>query len=222
MNVAFCLITLASLIYLTITSPENAFPTMISGVSNALVLIVKLLAIYSVWLSVLKMMQATRLDKRLSKLLKPVVKKLFKNESDDAYDWICVNLAANMLGMGGVATPAGIKAMNAMSDGSTTASDNMLMLLVINATSIQLIPATIIAMRANAGSQSPSDILLPTLVSSGIATLCGMIMCKILALKKNNDLQKHDRIGFLFGNKRKLNGFLCKHKQHNDNTKQSI
>lgn len=89
-----------------------------------------------------------------------------------------------MFGMGGVATPAGIKAMSAMSDGSDRASDNMIMLLVINATSIQLIPATVIAMRAGANSQSPSDIILPTLISSGIATLVGAIMCKVLSLKK--------------------------------------
>lgn len=112
------------------------------------------------------------------------MRKIFKNESDEAYDYISINLAANMFGMGGVATPAGIKAMSAMSDGSDRASDNMIMLLVINATSIQLIPATVIAMRAGANSQSPSNIILPTLISSGIATLVGAIMCKVLSLKK--------------------------------------
>lgn len=89
-----------------------------------------------------------------------------------------------MLSMGGVATPAGIKAMHAMEDGSIRATDNMIMLLVINATSIQLIPATVVAMRASHGAQSASDIIIPTLISSGIATLCGMIICKVLSLKK--------------------------------------
>lgn len=177
---------LASLIMLLITSPEKAFGVMIDGASNAITLSVKLLAIYMVWLGVLKMMEASKLDKKLSKLLRPIICKIFKGESEDAYDKICINLSANMLGMGGASTPAGIKAMNLMSDGSEKATDNMIMLLVINATSIQLIPATMIALRAQAGSQSPSDIILPTLISSGVATLVGALMCKVLAFNKND------------------------------------
>lgn len=187
MNIAFLLITFASIVAMIIKSPESAFPTMIDGVGQAITLIIKLTAIYAVWLSVLDMMTKTKLDKKLSKLLKPVARKIFKNESEEAYDWICINLSANMLSMGGVATPAGIKAMSAMEDGSIKATDNMIMLLVINATSIQLIPATVVAMRASHGSQSASDIIVPTIISSGIATLCGMIICKVLSLKKQTN-----------------------------------
>lgn len=187
MNIAFLLITFASIVAMIIKSPESAFPTMIDGVGQAIALVIKLTAIYAVWLSVLDMMTKTKLDKKLSKLLKPVARKIFKNESEEAYDWICINLSANMLGMGGVATPAGINAMSAMEDGSIKATDNMIMLLVINATSIQLIPATVVAMRASHGSQSASDIIVPTLISSGIATLCGMIICKVLSLKKQTN-----------------------------------
>lgn len=187
MSIAFLLITFASIVAMIIKSPESAFPTMIDGVGQAITLIIKLTAIYAVWLSVLDMMTKTKLDKKLSKLLKPVARKIFKNESEEAYDWICINLSANMLSMGGVATPAGIKAMSAMEDGSVRATDNMIMLLVINATSIQLIPATVVAMRASHGSQSASDIIVPTLISSGIATLCGMIICKVLSLKKQTN-----------------------------------
>lgn len=184
-------------------APEVAFPTMIDGVTHAIELSIKLCAIYAVWLSVLKMVEATSLDKKLSKLLRPIVRKIFKNESDEAYDYISINLAANMFGMGGVATPAGIKAMSAMSDGSDRASDNMIMLLVINATSIQLIPATVIAMRAGANSQSPSDIILPTLISSGIATFVGAIMCKVLSLKKSNS-DKIDTTGVLYNKNKQI------------------
>lgn len=182
---------------------------MIEGVRGAIELSFKLCAIYAVWLSVLKMVEATALDKKLSKILRPVVCKIFKNESDDAYDKICVNLAANMFGMGGVATPAGIKAMSAMSDGSDKATDNMIMLLVINATSIQLIPATVIALRASANSQSPSDVILPTLISSGIATLCGTILCKVLSPKRNKD-DSIDKTGGLFSVNRKIKPTFCK------------
>lgn len=208
MNVAFLIISAISVVLMIARAPEAAFPTMIDGVTHAIELSIKLCAIYAVWLSVLKMVEATSLDKKLSKLLRPIVRKIFKNESDEAYDYISINLAANMFGMGGVATPAGIKAMSAMSNDSDRASDNMIMLLVINATSIQLIPATVIAMRAGANSQSPSDIILPTLISSGIATLVGAIMCKVLSLKKS-DFNKTNKTSTLFTTKEKIKPSFC-------------
>ena len=210
MSIAFLTITFASLVAIIIHSPEAAFPAMIDGVGQAITLIIKLAAIYAVWLSVLDMAQKTKLDKKLSKLLKPLTRKIFKNESEEAYEWICINLSANMLGMGGVATPAGIKAMHAMEDGSQKATDNMIMLLVINATSIQLIPATVVAMRASNGSQSASDIILPTLISSGIATLCGMIICKVLSIKKQPDKNTHfDNISVLSTKNNNIKPSFC-------------
>lgn len=183
MNVAFTALTLVSLVIMIITSPATAFPTMIEGVRNAILLILKLTAIYSVWLSVLKLMQASGLDKILSRGLKPLIKRLFKHESDEAYKWISINLASNMLGMGGAATPAGINAMNAMYRQDGKASDNMILLLIINATSIQLIPATVIAIRATAGSANASSIFLPTLISTFVSTISGIILCKLFAKK---------------------------------------
>ncbi len=186
MNAAFTALTLISLVILTITAPAEAFPTLIGGVQDAIKLALKLAAIYAVWLSVLKMMQATGIDKKLSRAVRPFVRRLFKKESDEAYDWISVNLASNMLGMGGVATPAGIKAISAMDRGDIRATDNMILLLIINATSIQLIPATVIAIRAAAGSEDASSVFLPTLISTAVSTLSGIILCKTLSLKDKN------------------------------------
>ena len=183
MNIVFTLLFISSCIYMLVTNPTDIFPSMIEGVSGAINLVVKLIAIYSIWLSVLKMAEQTQLDKKLSQLLKPVVKKLFKGENDDAYKWISINLASNMLGMGGASTPAGIKAMENMQKGDK-ATNNMDLLVVINATSIQLIPATIIALRASWNSANPSSIILPTLISSTIATVVGVILCK--AFSKDN------------------------------------
>lgn len=184
MNVAFTLISIVSLVFLLVTSPENAFPTMINGVQGAVSLTIKLIAVYAVWLSVLKMAEKSGLDKKLSKALRPVVKRIFKGESEDAYDRISINLSSNMLGIGGAATPAGIDAMALMQDGSEYATDNMIMLLIVNATSIQLIPATVVALRASAGSGNAGDIILPTLISSSVATVSGMILSKVFQKRK--------------------------------------
>ena len=166
-------------------NPSEIFPSMIDGVSGAINLVIKLTAIYSIWLSLLKILERTGLDKKLSRLLHPVIKRLFKGESPEAYKWISINLASNMLGMGGASTPAGIKAMEKMQRGDK-ATANMELLVVINATSIQLIPATVIALRASWNSASPSSIILPTLISSTIATVCGVILTKVLSKGNEN------------------------------------
>ena len=195
MNIAFTLIALASLITLTVISPATAFQTMINGVRDAILLMLKLTAIYAVWLGILKMMKETKIDKALSRLVRPLVKRLFKGETDECYDMISVNLASNMLGMGGAATPAGIKAIGNMQADGEKATDNMILLIVINATSIQLIPATIISIRGAAGSTNASNIFLPTLIATFISTFSGVIICKILSIKKDNQgikIAKHD------------------------------
>ena len=136
-----------------------------------------------------------------------------------------------MLGMGGVATPAGIKAMERMQDGSEKATHNMVMLFVINATSIQLIPATVIAMRASANSQNAADIILPTLISSGIATLLGLIICKVMSLKKDDDAvlscsvannAKSNEKGGLSTHIGNIKSALCKLKQKRNVSKSKI
>lgn len=183
MNAAFTVLSLISLVILTALKPETALSVMLEGVRSAILLIIKLTAIYAVWLSVLKMFQECRLDKKLSKLLRPAIKRLFKGESDEAYGWISVNLASNMLGMGGASTPAGINAMSAMCREKGKATDNMLLLLVINATSIQIIPATVIALRAAAGSSNAASVFFPTLIATTVSTLCGGILCKLFSKK---------------------------------------
>ena len=185
MNLVFTAIVLVSSIILIFTNPSEVFPSMIEGVGGAIDLCFKLCAIYAVWLSVLKIMEKTGLDSGLARLLRPVIRRLFKGESAESEKWISVNLASNMLGMGGASTPAGIKAMASMDKGEK-ATANMDLLVVINATSIQLIPATIIALRASAGSGNPSSIIAPTLISSTIATVVGVVLTKLFS-KDNAD-----------------------------------
>lgn len=185
MNVAFAALTLLSLVMMTFAAPADMLPSMISGVSGAIALILKLTAVYAVWLSVLKMAEATGLDRKLSRALRPVIRRLFKGESEKSYDYISVNLASNMLGMGGATTPAAINAMASMCREEGKATDNMLMLLVINATSIQIVPATVIALRAAAGSANAASVFLPTLIATSCATAAGMILARFCAAARS-------------------------------------
>ncbi len=189
MNTIYVVMMIGSLLLVTITAPESALSIMLGGAKSAIGLSVSLCAIYTVWLSVLQVIDKTGMGKALSKAFKPLTKKLFKGESDLALEYITLNFSANLLGMGGAATPLGIKAMEYMQDGSDKASDNMILFVVINATSIQLLPATIIGLRASKGSASASDIILPSLIATTFSTLIGVILCKVLAGKKVKNKQ---------------------------------
>lgn len=181
MNIAFTALTLISLVLMTFAAPSDALPAMTGGVTDAAVLLLKLTAIYAVWISVLKMAERAGLSRALSRLLRPVTRRLFKGESERNYDLISINLASNMLGMGGAGTPAAIDAMASMCREEGKATDNMLMLLVINATSIQIIPTTVISLRAAAGSADAASIILPSLIATTCATATGMVLSRMAA-----------------------------------------
>ena len=155
---------------------------MLTGAGKAVETGLSLFAVYAVWLSVLEIMEKTGISRAIYRLFAPLFKKMFKGESEKAVEYISLNVSANLLGMGSAATPAGIKAMEHMSKKSEKASDNMILFFVINATSVQLIPATIVGMRAAAGSASPSDIILPTLGGTLAAALAGVALAKLCAL----------------------------------------
>lgn len=155
------------------TSPDSVLPALISGGSNGLNFSFKLFAIYAVWLSILKIWSSLRFDLWLGDKLKPVLYKIFPNESVECYGQLSINLSANMLGMGSAGTPAGIAAIENMN-----IKKNRIMLLVINSTSVQIIPTTIIAMRSSLSSQT--DIILPSVIATFFSTFIGFLLVKIL------------------------------------------
>jgi len=109
----------------------------------------------------------------------------FEQGEEKALDDICVNLAADMLGMGGASTLAGLRAMRTMAAAGKPGrvSDAMLLFLVLNMCSVQALPTTMIALRAQAGSKSPADIFLPTLGATGISMIVGVVLCKFFAAR---------------------------------------
>jgi len=147
-------------------------PALINGGSNGLNFSFKLFAIYAVWLSVLQIWSKIRFDVWLGDKLKPILHKLFPKESPTCYGNLSINLSANMLGMGSAGTPAGIAAIDNM-----TNKKNRIMLIVINSTSVQILPTTIIAMRSSFSSQT--DIILPSIIATFFSTFIGFLMVKI-------------------------------------------
>lgn len=120
---------------------------------------------------------------RLSRLAAPLLRRLMGREpTEKALEYVSMNLCANFLGMGNAATPMGIQAAKHLARGET-AGNALCLFLVMNAASIEILPASVIALRAAAGSADPGAITLPTLLVTLFSFLIGVGCCK-LAEKK--------------------------------------
>ena len=115
----------------------------------------------------------------LSRLLRrPLTLLLGRGASPDAIPYAAMNLAANMLGLGNAATPMGMEAARRLAwEGRAT--NALCMLLIINSSSVQLMPSSVIALRAAAGSAAPGAVILPAFFATGISTLAGIAACKL-------------------------------------------
>ena len=176
MNIFWLIMMLASMLVLLIVNPSAMLSEMIGASTEALELCIELCAVYVVWLGFIELIDASGLSKKLAKLLRPLIKRIFKIDNEETEKLIALNISANMLGVGNAATPMGIRAMQALDDKTGKANFAMIMLVVINATSIQLLPTTVIGLRASAGSENSADIILPTLIVTVITTIMGILL----------------------------------------------
>lgn len=151
----------------------------------AVELAIGLIGIMALWLGLMKIAEEAGLVAMFAKALKPVTTKLFPDVPPEhpAMGAMIMNISANMLGLGNAATPLGLKAMeelNKLSKKLGTATNAMATFLVINTSNVQLIPATVIAIRAAAGSASPTEIIGPVIAATAINLTVGITTCKIL------------------------------------------
>lgn len=159
--------------------------TIVGSADNTVKFIIGLVGIMCFWCGVMKIAEKSGLTQKLARLMKPLLKFLFKDAGKDekALGAIVMNLTANMMGLSNAATPFGIKAMEEMdrlNPNKGRASNDMALFLVMNAACIQLVPSTIISIRAAAGSSNPGAIILPAILSTASAAIVGIICCKIL------------------------------------------
>lgn len=169
----------ASLGLMLFTNPAAAVNSMIDGAHGAVELSLNLLALYAFWLGFFALIERLGLSRGLERLLRPVISRLFPSCDVETRKFITMNVSANLLGLGNAATPMAISAINRMDNGNPKASTDMIMLTVISATSLQILPTTVIGMRATAGSANPADFLFPSLVATVLSTLIGIVGVKI-------------------------------------------
>ena len=171
MNVIFAAVMLGACAVFLFTDPEGFLPAMLAGGEKAAHVCLALLASYCVWLGFFRVLEETGLAKKLSAALYPAARRIFCSEDREALGAACENIAANLLGLPGAPTPLGIAATKKFLAAKNGYAAEML--FVLNATSLQLLPTTVIALRAAAGAQNAADILLPTLLSTLFTTALG-------------------------------------------------
>ena len=174
MNRIWFVMIVGSLCALVWINPEGVLPTMLSACSDAFNLALELCAVYAVWLGILELVEVSGLSQKLAKLLRPFIRRIFKIKDEEAEKMIALNMSANILGLGNASTPMGLGAMKKLDKGQEKASHAIIMLIVVNATSIQLLPTTIIGLRTSAGSTTAGDIILPTILCTIFTFVLGI------------------------------------------------
>ena len=170
---------------MTFTSPDLILSSMLTGGEKALSLTLKMSVVYAVWLGLFEIFERTGASKKLATLLTPINKILFGQITDKENEYASMNISANMLGMSGATTPFGIKTIEEMQKRNN--SDYAItMFFVINATSIQIIPTSVLALRTSMNSQNPSSVILPTLLTTLISSIVGILLVKIFCRRKNS------------------------------------
>lgn len=159
---------------------DDVSTASINSAKEAITLCITMLGIMSLWTGIMQVAKATGIMDALTKALNPILRLLFPDipKGHPANEYIASNMIANILGLGWAATPMGLKAigeLQKLNKNGETASCDMCTFLIINISSLQLIPVNIIAYRSQYGSVSPTEILGAALVATTISTIAGII-----------------------------------------------
>ena len=160
---------------------------LLDSAGEAVKLCITMAGVMSFWCGILEVGNRSGLIEWLADKMEPILTFLFPDLGKDhpARLPISVNMAANMLGLGMAATPAGLEAMKLMQEGKQSKATNaMCTFLIINISSLQLVPVTMIAYRSQYGSSDPTAVLGPALIATGCSTLAAVIFCKLMDLGK--------------------------------------
>lgn len=189
MNVIFATVFMLANLLLLLFNPEAFLSTLLEGTSKSASLCLSLVSTYAVWLGLMEVWKQSGISRSVSKLLYPAASRVFKTDDKETLDAVCMNLSVNLLGISGAATPYGMRAAQLL-DKSENAEYSSAMLFVINATSIQLIPTSIVGVRVALGSVSPTDIIFPTLLTTVFSTALAMVLTRLLIPPKKQTAPK--------------------------------
>lgn len=181
MNAFWGIIIFASLLFGLIAGQKGELITaLITGANDAVILVFNLAGAYMVWIGLMEVANDMGVVKKLSNAVQPLLKKLFP-KSKSAVAPITLNLAANFFGLGSAATPFGIKAMQELQKYNphpAIATTEMCMFIALNASALELLPTTVLSMRAAAASNNVYIVVVPTFIASIAAFATAVLCCK--------------------------------------------
>ncbi len=186
MNVIWGVLILVGVLFAAVNGTmAQSTQAVIEAAKDAVELAIGLIGIMAFWLGLMRLAEEAGLVRLLSRLLKPVLRPLFPDvpSEDPALGAIVANIAANVLGLGNSATALGLKAMielDRLNPQKKIASNAMCTFLAINTSSVTLIPATVIAIRASAGSAHPADIIGTVIIATSVSTIVAIAAVKLL------------------------------------------
>lgn len=201
MNYLWAGMMLVAIVYGAVhgTIPEVTQAALDSS-KEAVTLCITMLGILSFWMGLMQVASASGLIERMTRGIRPVLQWLFPRipKGHPAMEQIAVNCIANILGLGWAATPAGLKAMEELKNleeerraaggmsgnlpavPKGVASDEMCVFLILNISSLQLIPMNVVAYRSQYGSVNPTAIVGPAILATAVSTLAGVVFCKVM------------------------------------------
>lgn len=182
-------IVVISIIFYILFGISGEFVSDIASSSkNSVQNVLELIGMMCFWSGIFNILEKTSLINNISRKFSKILTKLFKKEelTKDAIKYISLNMVSNIIGVGNAATINGIKAMEKMQEVNkdvSKPSDNMTLFVLLNTASLQLIPTSMIGIRAMYGANSPGNIILPVIVVTFSSLLVGIISIKILNKK---------------------------------------
>ena len=182
MNAIWLILLSVSIVFAIFTGNLEPFTKSIfEGAKSAVEISLFLLGIVSVWMGITRILEDSGLIFRIAHLFKPIISRLFRNIPDDhpSISAITLNVLANLFGLGNAATPLGIKAMlelDTLNEDKDTVTFEMMIFIVLNTASIQLIPFSVIGILAGFGASSPAAVVLPVLIATVISAIAALMM----------------------------------------------
>ncbi|WP_089738415.1 nucleoside recognition domain-containing protein [Gracilibacillus ureilyticus] len=189
-NIIWAVMACTGIIYAMLNGTmDKVNEAVFKGANDAITLVIALTSVLVFWLGMMRIAEKAGILRGLSRLFKPVVSKIFPEIPPDhpAMGYILANFSANLFGLGNAATPMGIKAMEEMkklNNSATYASNSMITFLVINTSSITLVPTQIIAIRMQYGSQAPTEIVGTTLIATVVTTVSALLIDQFLRKRR--------------------------------------
>lgn len=180
----FVLVSISVVFAILTGNLQDVSNAVVDGASKAITLLLSLAGAMCLWSGIMEVLREAGAVQKLSRILSPILRRVFPEtwKSGQGSEEICAALSANILGIGNAATPLALSAMEKMQAANPNkerATDDMVTFAILGASSLDLLPTTLITLRRAAGSAAPYKIILPVWICSAACAVTGVLLSKL-------------------------------------------